>query len=80
MFPHVNVGTIRFPKLIPQRVIRVTWCDGTTTETWINGTEIEIQNYYLHNEFNHGNAFADVMKTAVNVEFIDVEVPAVIAI
>ncbi len=80
MFPLINVGSQRFPKMIPRRVVRVTWDDNITTEGWINGTEIEIQRYYLNNEFNHGNAFADVMKTATKVEFIDVEVPALVAI
>ena len=79
-FPLVNVGTTRFPKMIPRRVIRVTWNDGDTTETWINGSEAEILSYYVGREFNCGRGCDDLMKIGSKVEFIDVDVPASVAI
>ena len=53
------------------RSIRVTWNDGDTTTTDINGTDLEITQYYVGNWFNVGGGEDDVMKKAVKVEFLD---------
>lgn len=50
--------------------IRITWSDKTTSETNINGTDEQIQNYYIGKVFNLGNAEHDLLLTAVNVEVL----------
>jgi hypothetical protein len=61
------------------RHIRVTWDDGTTMDTSINGNRVAINRYYVGKEFNVGNGELDLMKTAVSVEFIDEETRRVVA-
>lgn len=51
------------------RSITVTWDDGDTTQTMINGTEDEIRRYYVGQPFNVGYFDQDRIKTAVSVEF-----------
>ncbi len=56
------------------RAIRVTFSDGNTLETQINGSEEEIRRYYIGNTFNFGDTdwgVADNLQKAVSVEFID---------
>jgi len=51
------------------KTIKITWSDGTTTTTKINGTDAEIKKYYIGQLFNHG-VIDDCMVRAVNVEFV----------
>lgn len=53
--------------------IRVTFADGNTITTEINGTEEEIRRYYIGQEFQFGDTEEcprDKMVKAVNVEFL----------
>lgn len=52
------------------RHIKVTYDDGDTMETNINGTDAEICAYYIGNTFNVGIGPDDNIKTAVAVEFL----------
>jgi hypothetical protein len=58
---------------VPRRTIRVTFADGNTLATDINGTEQEIRDYYLNNYFNLGDDTRDNMQRGVSVEFLDKE-------
>lgn len=52
--------------------IKVTFSNGDTVETGINGTEEEIINYYTKNQFNLGSGDGkDVMVKGIKVEFLD---------
>ncbi len=56
------------------RAIRVHFSDGNTITTEINGTEETIREYYVGNEFNHGDTDehpADKVVTATRVEFLN---------
>lgn len=56
-----------------RRAIRVTFSDGNTLTTEINGSEEEIRRYYLGQQFNFGDTEAhptDNMQTATAVEFL----------
>lgn len=53
--------------------VRVTFSDGDSLETDINGTQEEIETYYIGKWFNLGqplNPVEDRMVQAVSVEFI----------
>jgi hypothetical protein len=52
------------------RSIRVTFSDGNSLVTSINGTDREIIEYYLRRTFNVGRS-EDAMATCVKVEFLD---------
>ena len=55
------------------RAIRVTFADGNTIETNINGTDDEIKAYYIGQEFQFGDTEEcpyDKLVKATNVEFI----------
>lgn len=57
-----------------RRYVRVTFSDGDSLETWINGTEATVRDYYLNNWFNHGDTEAhpaDKMVRGVRVEFLE---------
>lgn len=79
MFPLINVGTTKSPKLLPRRDIRVTFGNKRVIETWINGTEAEILRYY-HGVFNLGRGEHDDCQLVTRVEFLDVEIPVGVAI
>jgi len=51
--------------------IKVTFDNGETLETSINGTNEEIEKYYLGQTFNLGNGPNDLMAKAVKVEFLN---------
>jgi hypothetical protein len=53
------------------RAIRVTFSDGDSVETSINGTDEEIKRYYLGQQFNVGSGGEDRMVTATAVEFLN---------
>ena len=53
------------------RSIKITWDNGKTTETNINGTEESIRNYYIGRTFNLGNCDKDMLAKAVDVTFTD---------
>lgn len=53
------------------RTIKVTWEDGDTTITNINGTDEQIRQYYLNQVFNLGRGPDDYLVRAVSVEFLD---------
>lgn len=53
-----------------RRHIKVTFEDGDTIETPINGTKKEIEDYYVGNYFNMG-VENDKMVKAISVEFLD---------
>lgn len=55
---------------IKMRSIRVTYEDGNTIDTNINGTRKEITDYYVGKYFNFGIE-DDHMVKAVAVEFLD---------
>lgn len=58
-----------------RRPIRVTFADGNTLTTEINGTEEEIRAYYIGQRFNFGDTDAhpeDNMQAATAVEFLPV--------
>lgn len=52
------------------RTVRITFKSGQQLETAINGSDDDIKNYYLGNEFNLGDAVSDLMTTAVCVEVL----------
>jgi hypothetical protein len=55
------------------KTIRVTFADGNTLTTQINGTEAEIRAYYLGKKFQFGDTEenpSDKLVEAVNVEFL----------
>lgn len=52
-----------------RRVVKVTFSDGNTVNTDINGTKKEIEDHYIGKEFNFG-VDGDVLATGVSVEFI----------
>ena len=57
------------------RQIKVTFEDGNTLWTSINGTEAEIREYYEGKEFNLGDGMGgDRMVKAERVEFLDTTV------
>lgn len=59
---------------MPRRSIRVTFADGNSLETEINGTEDEIRRYYVGQPFNFGDTDAhpaDNLQCATAVEFLD---------
>jgi hypothetical protein len=51
------------------RTIKVTFADGNSLITSINGTNEEINSYYLGNTFNLGRE-EDHLTIAVKVEFL----------
>ena len=51
------------------RTIKVTYDNGDSTITNINGAESEIKEYYIGNIFNIGT-YEDCLVKAVNVEFL----------
>lgn len=53
-----------------RKYIRITWSDGNTTETEINGTEEEIRRYYIGQHFNVGRGEHDHVVTGKKVEFL----------
>lgn len=56
------------------RTVKVTFTDGNTIVTSINGTEQEIRDYYTKNSFNFGDNEehpADNMQRGVTVEFLE---------
>lgn len=53
------------------RTIKVTFEDGDTIITNINGTDAEIRAYYLGNEFNIGNGEKDNVQMAVKIEYLN---------
>jgi len=56
------------------RTVKVTFADGNTITTRINGTEAEVRRYYLGQVFNFGDTEehpADNLQRAVSVEFLD---------
>ncbi len=57
-----------------RRTVRVTYENGDSTVTDINGTEEEIRRYYLGNVFNIGKPHAtdeDYLQTVVAVDFLN---------
>lgn len=60
----------------PERqAIRVTFDDGDTIETLINGTQDEIRRYYLGQIFNLGDGDRDRLARAIRVDFFTDEEP-----
>lgn len=58
---------------VERHFIKVTFADGNVIETWINGTEDEIRQYYLGKFFNFGDTdwgVGDNMQQAISVEFL----------
>lgn len=55
-----------------QRTVKVTFSDGDTITTRINGTEVEIRAYYaIGREFNLGDgAGGDKMASVTGIEFL----------
>lgn len=58
-----------------RQAIRVTFDDGDTLETEINGTPDEILRYYLGQTFNLGQGEHDRLARAVKVEFLTDDEP-----
>jgi hypothetical protein len=57
------------------RTVCVTFADGNTLDTEIRGTEREIIEYYLGQQFQFGDTEAtpaDNLQTATEVKFLDV--------
>jgi hypothetical protein len=52
------------------RTIKVTYDNGDSIITNINGTESEIRNYYIGNIFNIGTC-EDCLVKAVSVKFLE---------
>jgi len=55
----------------PMKTIKVTFSGGNSLVTSINGTQEEIEKYYLGNSFNIGDGEKDRIERAVKVEFLD---------
>lgn len=52
------------------RYIKLWFSDGTSFGTSINGTDEEINQYYLGNSFNVGTGGNDFMVECIRVEFL----------
>jgi len=53
------------------KTVRVTFDNGDSVTTSINGTDEEIRRYYVGNKFNLGDgAGGDLMAVALSVEFL----------
>lgn len=52
------------------KTAKVTFDNGDSTITNINGTESEIRNYYIGNIFNIGT-YEDCLVKAVSVKFLE---------
>lgn len=52
------------------RTIKVTYDNGDSTITNINGTESEIKDYYIGSTFNIGT-YEDCLVKAASVEFLE---------
>jgi hypothetical protein len=53
------------------RLVRITFADGNTITTRINGTEQEIRDYYkIGSKFNLGTV-GDDLQSVVDVEFVN---------
>ena len=52
------------------KTIKVHFADGNSLITSINGSETEIERYYVGQQFNIG-VIEDDMQTAIRVEYLD---------
>ena len=52
------------------KTVKVTFDNGDSLTTQINGTPEEIRAYYIGRQFNLGNGENDLMAVAISVEFI----------
>lgn len=50
--------------------VKVTFANGNSLVSTINGTEAEVRAYYMNNQFNLG-VVEDNMQSAVSVEFLN---------
>ena len=55
----------------PMNAIKVTFANGDSLITSINGTREEILAYYVGNVFNLGSGENDLLTRAVDVEFLN---------
>lgn len=55
------------------RTITVTFDNGDSITTDINGTDQEINDYYIGQTFNLGQGCDDLLTTALTVEFLEVK-------
>ena len=53
-----------------RQYFKVTFSDGDTISTWMNGTREEIIAYYVGNKFNLG-VVEDNIQMAISVEFME---------
>jgi hypothetical protein len=51
--------------------IKVNWSNGDSTVTEINGTKESVESYYVGKKFNVGIFGADLIATALSVEFLE---------
>lgn len=71
----LRTNPIQSPTLwrTPMRTIKVTFSNGDTITTSINGTDEQIRRYYIGQPFNFGDRFEgdpDNVQTAIAVEFL----------
>lgn len=64
-------GNILVANIKPRHCVKVTFANGDTIKSTINGTVQEVRKYYLNNTFNIGSGGNDNMQKAVRVDFID---------
>jgi hypothetical protein len=55
---------------VERHTVKVTFANGQSLTTDINGTRESVTQYYMGNTFNLGNDAKDVMTTATKVEFL----------
>jgi hypothetical protein len=51
--------------------VKVYFDNGDSLETFINGTEQEIHDYFFCQEFNIGKGEKDLMVKVIKLEFLD---------
>lgn len=69
----VNGKPVVTEEILLDHVVRVTFADGNTVTTPINGTKEQIRRYYIGQEFQFGDTDVhpgDLMIKAVDVEFL----------
>lgn len=55
---------------VERHTVKVTFANGNSITTGINGTRESVTQYYMGNTFNLGNDAKDEMTTATKVEFL----------
>lgn len=64
-------GNIIVANIKPRHSVKVTFANGHTIKTEINGTVEEVRRYYINQMFNIGTGGNDNMQKCTRIDFID---------